>query len=214
MKKIQIIYHFDMIPPKEKPCKGTGQAKGYGCGKLTMHRIYGLGKMCCYADWLYNSDAGKVKIQKAVLKASKPRLDFEQAKQERKSKSTLEGLKLSLKNVFHEYIRERDKNKPCISCGESWHSDFQAGHFFKAELHSSVRFDELNVHGQCPGCNLYKEGNLSQYVIKLPERIGLSNYNGLTEIVRLEKIVGFKYDRETLKGLQKHFRKKLNEIKK
>lgn len=48
---------------KEKPCKGTGIAKGYGCGVKTYHRIYGLGKMCgCYSGWLLNTDAGKLKL--------------------------------------------------------------------------------------------------------------------------------------------------------
>jgi hypothetical protein len=203
-----------MIERKEKPCKGTGQAKGYGCGKLTKYRTYGLGKSCCYAEWLYTSDAGKVKISKSILKVSAPRLEMEKQSMERKQKNTLSGIQNSLKTVFHEYVRLRDKGKPCISCGEPWHNDFHAGHFFKAELHSSVRFEEFNVHGQCAGCNIYKEGNLSQYVINLPERIGLINYNHLVMNAEWEKQNGFKWNRETLKGLQGYYRKKLNELKK
>ena len=208
------MFHSKMIELKDKQCKGIGQAKGYGCGKLTKYRIYGLGKSCCYAEWLYNSDAGKVKMQKAILKASAPRLEMERISSERKQKNTLEGLKLSLKTVFHEYVRLRDKNKPCISCGEPWHSGFHAGHFFKSELHSSVRFNEYNVNGQCAGCNIYNEGNLSQYVINLPERIGLINYNHLVMHAEWEKQNGFKWDREALKNLQVYYRKKLNELKK
>lgn len=56
-----------MIEIKPKPCNGTGLAKGYGCGHKTIHRIYGLGKMCgCYSNWLLNSEAGKLKLQKAT----------------------------------------------------------------------------------------------------------------------------------------------------
>ena len=55
-----------MIEVKEKPCLGMGIAKGYGCGHKTKHRIYGLGKMCCYPNWLLTSDNGKVKMAKSL----------------------------------------------------------------------------------------------------------------------------------------------------
>ena len=96
-----------MIEPKLKPCKGTGNAKGYGCGKPTFHRVYGLGKMCgCYSDWLLNSEAGKIKLEKSILKATKPRRELEKAEKERKQRNTLSrNLKESVKTVCHKYIK-------------------------------------------------------------------------------------------------------------
>ena len=120
------------MQPKKKPCKGTGLAKGYGCGKMTYHRIYGLGKMCCYSDWLLNSENGKIKMQKAMLKASKPRREFEEFKKERKTKSVISQLLKLTRNVCHEYIRLRDKGKPCISCGTQWHQEFPSRTFLQS----------------------------------------------------------------------------------
>ena len=94
-----------MIEPKEKPCKGSGTAKGYGCGKITKHRVYGLGKMCCYSDWLLNSENGKIKLSKATLKVTAPRKEFEEYKEERKSRIKLTSLIESVKKSCHLYIR-------------------------------------------------------------------------------------------------------------
>ena len=61
---------------------------------------------------------------------------------------------------FNRYIRERDKGKPCISCGQELKGKFDAGHFWSSGGHKSVTFDENNVHGQCVACNQHKHGNL------------------------------------------------------
>lgn len=202
-----------MIKPKEKPCKGTGLAKGYGCGKMTKHRVYGLGKMCCYSGWLLNSENGKIKLEKARLKATKPRREFEDFKKERKKRDNLSQLIDSTKKVCHEYIRLRDKGKPCISCGTPWHQDFQAGHFYKAELFSSIKFHEFNINGQCPQCNLRKEGNEGGYRINLPERIGKENFELLNELAALDKQTDFKWDRVALIEIRSYYRKKIKELK-
>ena len=202
-----------MIEPKEKPCKGEGIAKGYGCGKMTKYRVYGLGKMCCYADWLLNSENGKIKLAKAQLKATKPRREFEQFKKERKKRMSLQTLLDSVKKVCHEYIRLRDKGKPCISCGTPWHQDFQAGHFYKAELFSTIKFHEFNIHGQCVQCNIRKEGNESEYRVNLPQRIGKENFDHLNHLAVIDKKTDFKWDRETLIEIRKYYREKIKKLK-
>ena len=202
-----------MIQVKEKPCKGIGKAKGHGCGKTTMHRIHGLGKMCgCYSDWLLNSEAGKIKLEKARLKAIKPRKDLERARVERKSKESLMWLINSTITACHNYIKARDKHKPCISCQEPWHSDFHAGHFYKAELFTTIKFHEHNINGQCPGCNIYKSGNESQYRVNLPLRIGEEAFNEINRLALLDKQIDFKYDRQTLIETRKYYKDKLKSI--
>ena len=68
-----------MIKPKKKRCKGTTPStKGWGCGEPRYERVYGLGKMCCYPDWLLNSEAGRLKMKKAELKATKSRRNEKQ----------------------------------------------------------------------------------------------------------------------------------------
>lgn len=208
-----MIQRKSKIVPKPKKCKGTGQATGYGCGKLTKHRKYGLGKMCCYADWLLTSDAGIAKLSKAQYQVQKPRLELEKAEKEKKERTGITTLIKSVVNVFHEYVRLRDKHKPCIACGTPWKDDFQASHFFKAELYSTLKFHEDNVHGGCVKCNIPLEGNLSPYAVNLPNRIGLERFEELNRLAALEKQTDFKWCREQLIETRKYYNQKLKELK-
>lgn len=201
-----------MIESKPKPCKGTGLAKGYGCGEKTKHRVYGLGKMCCYASWLLTSENGKIKLEKARLKVSKPRKEFESFKKEQKDRKNLTTLIESVKKVCHKYIRLRDKGKPCVSCQAPYHKDHQAGHFYKAELFSSIKFNEFNINGQCVQCNIRKEGNESQYRVNLSERIGLDKFQKLNDLAKLEKRKVHKWDREELKKIRSYYNQKIKEL--
>lgn len=199
-----------MIPPKVKPCKGTGQAKGNGCGMLTMYRAHGLGKMCgCYSSWLLNSDAGRLKLNKALNKVQKPRIELETAKKDKDNRTELKRALDLTKKVVHEYVRLRDKGRPCISCGEEWNPDFQAGHYHKSELYTSLKFHLDNIHGQCVGCNIFKDGNLEQYNINLPLRIGKEMFTELQELAQIDKhqvkvwnVENLRSIRETIKSLK------------
>lgn len=196
---------------KKKPCKGiTAETKGFGCGKETYHRVHGLGKMCgCYSNWLLNTEAGRLKMEKAQLKASKPRRELEEAEKEIKNRKNLTTLIKSVVSVFHEYVRERDKGKPCIACGTEWKKDFHASHFFKAELYSSLRLNEYNVHSGCIECNIRKEGNINQYSQNLPFRIGRENYEKLINLAAEDKMSGHRWDREELIETRKYYKEKL-----
>ena len=132
---------------------------------------------------------------------------------EKKNRSGLTTLLESVKKVCHEYIRERDKGEPCISCGTQWHKDFQAGHFFKAELYSGLRFNEYNINGQCVQCNIRLEGNLNPYSINLPQRIEQSNYEALNTQAKEYKQSVFKWNREDLKAIRNYFKQKLKQLK-
>ena len=199
---------------KEKPCKGTGKAKGYGCGKMQLERTYGLGHQCgCYPEWLFSSDEGMEKVKRATLKATKPRKDIEEAIKQKKERASLQYLKTNTTAVCHQYIRQRDKGKPCISCETPWHSNFHAGHFYKSELYSTLKYNEFNLQGQCPQCNLRKDGNVNQYSINLPKRIGQEKYDELVRLAEKDKQIDFKWDREELSEIRNCYRKKLKELK-
>lgn len=200
------------IQHKERPCKGMGQAKGYGCGKLTMHRQYGLGKMCCYPKWLLESDAGKAKMKKALIKVQQPRVDLERAEKERQTLSDLNKALKHTKVVVHEYIRHRDKGKPCISCNEAWRPEFQAGHFFKAELYETLKFNLHNINGQCPRCNLFKEGNIDKYSINLPKRIGREAFEALKELAEVDKHFVKVWNVESLKAIREQVKKLMKDL--
>lgn len=81
------------------------------------------------------------------------------------------------------YIRIRDYNKPCISCGCSKVSVFggyrgaggwDAGHYRSRGAAAHLRFNLLNIHKQCVKCNRDRSGNVVDYRIRLIERIGKS----------------------------------------
>jgi hypothetical protein len=85
-----------------------------------------------------------------------------------------------LQKVFNSYIRRRDADKPCISCGTKLDTKFDAGHYRSAGGNPELRFDESNVQGQCVYCNQHLHGNLIEY------RKGLINRIGIKEVERLE----------------------------
>lgn len=108
---------------------------------------------------------------------------WQKEKKELKSglKTKSEWLK-DLQKIFNTYIRVRDKSKPCISCGKMLVNKFDAGHFFSVGAYPNLRFNEDNVHGQCVECNQHKHGNINEYTINLPERIGQERYDLLLDI--------------------------------
>lgn len=84
-----------------------------------------------------------------------------------------------LQKIFNTYIRKRDKGKPCVSCGCKVEGNGHASHFFSVGSHPNLRFNEDNVHVSCVECNLHKHGNLAEYSIRLPKRIGPDAFNSL-----------------------------------
>ena len=86
-----------------------------------------------------------------------------------------------LQRTFNKYIRLRDKGKPCISCGRPLREKYDAGHCFSVGAYPNLRFNEDNVHGQCVACNQLKHGNVTEYTINLPKRIGYERYGALLD---------------------------------
>lgn len=190
---------------KEKKCKGQGLGIGFGCGKIVKveNRVYGLGKMCCYPDWLISSENGKIKLLKAINKIQKPRIDFQQMEKDNKLKSKLNLALKNTKTLVHAFVRNRDQNKPCISCGCNWNEDFQAGHFYPAGSFETLRFNLENINGQCVQCNIYHEGNFENYSLNLPKRIGIEKYNELVKLAEIDKKFAKFWDLEKLAVIKK-----------
>lgn len=198
---------------KPKPCNGTGKAKGYGCGSIELVRTYGLGYSCgCYPKWLYSTKEGQAKVKRATLSATKDSRELKEEEQRLKDEKSLSYLLINTRTVCHNYIRKRDKGKPCISCGAKWRPNFQAGHFYKAELYSTLKFHEDNIHGQCPKCNIREEGNLSPYSVNLPERIGKDAFDSLNALAAKEKQTNHKWDKEELNKIREKYKKLLKSL--
>lgn len=117
-----------------------------------------------------------------------------------------------LETVFNTYIRERDKDKPCISCDKpAGQYTLTAGHFWPAGNYSFLRFHEDNVNGQCWwNCNKNKHGNVGEYRIRLTKKIGEARVKYLDD--NREK--DYKLSIPEIKELIREYKFKLKELRK
>ena len=83
--------------------------------------------------------------------------------------------------AVNKFVRERDKDKGCISCSGPVE---QAGHYFSQGHHSALRFDPTNIHGQCKRCNLFLHGNLINYGQGIIRRYGQEYHDRLINKAR------------------------------
>jgi hypothetical protein len=114
--------------------------------------------------------------------------------------------------AINAFVRARDGDKPCISCGkppstESNQTD--AGHFRSVGSAPHMRFVEDNIHGQCKHCNQYLAGNVLAYRKGLIERIGLAR----VEQIESDQTVR-KYTKEGLQEIARHYNTETRRLKK
>lgn len=83
---------------------------------------------------------------------------------------SLPKLLAKTQKVFNAWVRNRDREKGCVSCKSG--KVEQASHFYSAGKHSALRFTEDNCHGACVRCNYFLSGNLLPYRATLLKRIG------------------------------------------
>jgi len=103
--------------------------------------------------------------------------------------------------VFNKWIRERDKDKGCISCGGEVS---QAGHYFSQGHHSALRYNEMNTNGQCVRCNMFLSGNLIKYRQGLVKRYGAAKVEQLELNADLKK--AWKWHRIELEEIIKKYK--------
>ena len=114
---------------------------------------------------------------------SKPAKEIARKVIKRDTKAKLDSLKTASDYIkeaqvaFNAYIRVRDKNKQCISCGclpgdTVQGGKFDAGHYRSRGSASHLRYHLLNCHSQCVKCNRYLSGNVVEYRKGLIARIG------------------------------------------
>ena len=78
----------------------------------------------------------------------------------------------NLQTVVNEFIRLRDQDLDCISCGLPNDGSHQrhASHYKGRGHNSFLRFYTLNIHASCAQCNAFKSGNISGYTPRLEAR--------------------------------------------
>jgi len=102
-------------------------------------------------------------------------------KQKKKTVIRVSDLKKKVQIVFNKWIRERDVEEGCISCGNKNATSYDAGHYLAQGSTGALRYNERNVHKQCTSCNRFKHGNLIEYRINLIKKIGLNNVEYLED---------------------------------
>lgn len=99
-----------------------------------------------------------------------------------KSPTPIEDLKKKAVRVLHRYIKERDSDEDyftCINCGKVKHiGQMQAGHYLAAGSSSALKYNPLNINGECISCNYYKVNN-EAYRRNLIQKIGLEEVEDL-----------------------------------
>ena len=196
-----------------KPCKGTSKALGYGCGAIveTKTRKYGICRDC-FLKWLKTPEGVEYALSfaRTIQKTNEKKKLQEWNKRKAILKDELKTLSDWIKEVqkvFNKYIRLRDEGNVCISCQKP-PKKINAGHFYNANNHYNVRFNEDNVHIQCEYCNTYLSGNLIEYRKHLETKIGLKRMQELDEIARITR----KYTIPELKELKEYYKKKIKTL--
>ena len=111
--------------------------------------------------------------------------------------------------VFNEWVRLRDADLPCVSCGRHHDGQYHAGHYRTVGANPEIRFEPLNVWKQCAPCNTHLSGNLVNYRLSLLQRIGAEKLDWLEGPHPTRK-----YTIEEIKAIKADYREKIKELKK
>lgn len=148
-----------------------------------------------------NEECIRVFVEEAKSKAWK-----KTKKNMQENLETIQDLVKDTQIVFNKYIRLRDKDELCISCKQKPKKS-NAGHFYNANNHWNVRFNENNVHLQCEHCNTFLSGNLINYRLNLINKIGLEQLTLLEAEAKKTR----KFTKEELKETINIYKKKIKQ---
>ena len=149
-------------------------------------------------------DCAQVHIQQTKDKAERK----ETIKRKKELKTRSDYIK-EAQIIFNRYIRERDKNKPCICCGmplvlSAIGGGFDCGHYRSVGSAPHLRYDERNAHGQRKQCNRWGAGRAVDYRLGLIARIGQHEVDDLEANNDVKK-----YTIEELKTISSLYKAKL-----
>lgn len=139
----------------------------------------------CGAEYVKRSMGQKVCGLECAIKYSREQKqkeeDVEHKKRKKAYKANDNTLQAKLaQDEFNKWIRWRDREKPCISCGKPPSKGKRnACHYKSVGARLDLRFNEDNVHGGCEKCNSYLGGNLAPYRVELIKRIGIVRVEAL-----------------------------------
>jgi len=153
------------------------------------------------------SECGK----KTIIKSRKKETRERKEKLKRRGDYMREAVQ-----AFNAYIRWRDRDDACISCGSFSPDDvfggsWDAGHFRSRGSAPQLTFRQDNVHKQCVKCNRFLSGNVTEYRTRLIHKIGVDKVNALECTNAVESM---RFNQDYLTRIRNVFRKKLRIKKK
>jgi hypothetical protein len=169
----------------------------------------------CPREFMPRSTTQRVCSQRCAMKVLKAKKAEERAqlKQRREAIKTIPQLIAEAQKDFNAYIRERDKEQPCICCGKPLGEGdvgglYDAGHYRSTGSASHLRFDVRNVHAQRKYCNRWGAGRAVDYRIGLVARIGLEAVEALEA-----DNTPHKWQRDELIAIRATYKTKLKQLK-
>jgi len=157
-----------------------------------------------FCDFDHMTKHGLTKARKDKVKKEKKA----HTKAKRKLKDEDKSFQLKkTQSIFNKYIRLRDGNSNCISCGRNHDGQYHAGHYRSVGSCPELRFDSRNCWKQCAPCNNHLSGNIVNYRASLVGRFGVGIIDYL-EGPHPPK----KYTIDNLKTIQKWYKRKTDRL--
>ena len=159
--------------------------------------------VCSPVCALATKDVNQQKARKSLAQVERREIKV----RKEKLKCRADHLK-DTQTAFNAWVRERDAELPCISCGRHHAGQYHSGHYRTVGASPELRFEPLNAWKQCAPCNNHLSGNLINYRISLLQKIGEE------KVIWLEgPHEAKKYTIEELKAMTADYRAKTRELK-
>ena len=147
--------------------------------------------------------------EKKVKVAECDRLDTVRKDRARKERlKTRRDWEKEAQAAFNAWVRLRDADKPCISCGRHHEGQYHAGHYLSVGARPELRYEPLNVWKQCAPCNTHLSGNAVLFRQALVQEIGQDKVDWLEGQHPAKK-----YTADELKAIRDEYRAKARELK-
>lgn len=181
---------------KQKTCKGCGTKFR---PSLSTQKVCGV--QCALA--LAKKPENQAVARKAI--AQRERREIQVRKEKLKSRGDYVR---EAQQAFNAWVRLRDADQPCISCGRHHQGKYDAGHYRTTAACPELRFDPLNVHKQCSPCNTQLSGNIVEYRLELIRRIGQERVDWIEGPHEAKR-----YTIDDLKAIKAEYRAKIKALK-
>lgn len=110
--------------------------------------------------------------------------------------------------AVNAFIRERDRDLPCVSCGTMSAAQWDAGHYRTTASAPQLRFDPRQIWKQCQVCNQHKSGNIVPYREELVRRIGIEQVEDIESNHKRHR-----WTIEECKAIKAEYQQKLKDLR-